>query len=62
MRSRSQGLVAEMIWCQLCHQKYCGFDSRLGHFATPLSKEFNLTMLTLTVAVIVPPRWAGELS
>jgi len=24
-----------------------GFDSRLGHFATPFSKEFNLAMLTM---------------
>jgi len=31
----------------------CGFDSRLGHFATSFSKEFNLTMLT--AAEIAPP-------
>jgi len=40
---------------------------RLGHFATPFRKEFNLTMafimgFILTVAAIAPPRCSGELS
>jgi len=33
------------------------YNFHLGHFVTPFSREFNLTMLT-----VAAPRWSAELS
>jgi len=42
-----KSLVAERIRCLPCNGKIASSISVRGHFATPFSKQFNLTMLTM---------------
>jgi len=51
-----QRLVAERIRCQPYIRKIAGSIPIHVHFATPISKVFDLTMLT--VAAIAPPMMA----
>jgi len=51
--------VTERVRHWPCNRKIAGSIPIHSHFATPFSKEFDLTMLTK--AAIASPRWPGEL-